>query len=205
MAGSTAGSKKGAAGRRRVRTNGHALPRKATGESQLVVLPVLEKEASHPCFQCARCCTYIAIEIDAPTTPREYDYIEWYLYHAAVSVFVDWDDKWFVKFDARCQNLTPQGLCGIYERRPDICRDFDWRECEVHVKDDPADKLLFESAAQFLDWLRTKRPKAHDRFQAWKRKRAKGTHDRALRRLRVSELPLPPGGPPIPAPLPRAE
>jgi Fe-S-cluster containining protein len=182
------------AGRNGHGRNGNGASPKGAGEAQLVVLPVLEKESDHPCFECARCCTYIAIEIDTPTTPREYDYLEWYLRHQAVGVFVDWDDKWFVKFDARCKNLTPQGLCGVYETRPDICRDFDWRECEVHVKDDPADKLLFETAEQFLDWLRAKRPRAYARFQEWKRTRAgRGKHDKALGRVRVTELLAPPG------------
>jgi Fe-S-cluster containining protein len=166
---------------------------KGAGEAQLVVLPVLEKESGHPCFDCARCCHYVAIEIDTPTTPREYDYIEWYLYHQAVSVFVDWDNKWFVSFESRCEKLTPQGLCGIYERRPDICRDFDWRECEMHLTDDPPDKLLFRTAEEFLSWLRAKRPKAYERFQQWKRARSRGPADKALRRVRVTELLPEPG------------
>src|SRR5262245_32665816 len=82
-----------------------------TAERELQLLPLLQKEDAHPCFNCARCCTYIAVEIDAPTTNREYDYVVWYLYHPDVSVFVDWNSQWFVKFDSRCRNLTPQGLC----------------------------------------------------------------------------------------------
>lgn len=175
------------------KSNGNGAPAKGSGEAQLVLLSALEKESDHPCFECSRCCTYVAIEIDAPTTPREYDYIEWYLYHHALAVFVDWDNKWFVSFDSRCEHLTPQGLCGIYERRPDICRDFDWRECEMHLKDDPADKLLFRTAGEFLDWLRAKRPRAYARFQEWKRTRSRGQHDKALRRVRVTELLAPPG------------
>jgi uncharacterized protein len=129
------------------------------------LLPVLQKASDHPCFECALCCTYVAVEIDRPTTMKEYDHIVWYLYHAGVSVFVDWNGDWFVKLESRCENLTPQGLCGIYERRPGICKDFDWRNCERHVTDEPPDKWLFRSAPEFLAWLERQRPKAHARYQ----------------------------------------
>ena len=98
----------------------------------------LSLAADHPCFGCAQCCKYIAIEIDAPTTMQEYDYLVWYLVHPGVSVFVDFDNSWFVKFDSRCQHLQPSGMCGIYETRPAICREFSHTDCERHLKDEPA-------------------------------------------------------------------
>jgi Fe-S-cluster containining protein len=154
---------------------------------------VIHKESAHPCFDCARCCTYVALEIDAPTTNKEYDYLVWYLFHPGVSVFVDWEGSWFVKFESRCRHLTEHGLCGVYEHRPAICRDFDWRDCEMHVKDEPPDKHLFESAEAFLAWLEGQRPKAWKRFQAWKREKKRTKTDPALRRVRITErtAPLP--------------
>ena len=148
------------------------------------LLPILEKAPDHPCFECALCCRYIAVEIDAPTTNREYDYLVWYLLHPGVSVFVDWDGAWFVKFETRCRQLTPQGLCGIYEQRPAICRDFDWRDCERNQTDGPPDKWLFESVDQFLRWFAKQRPKSYRRFQSWNRKRARAKTGRELRRLK---------------------
>ena len=74
----------------------------------------LEKQSDHPCFDCVLCCSYVALEIDAPDTMKEYDYIVWYLYHQGVSVFVDWDSNWYIKFEARCGQLTPQGLERTY-------------------------------------------------------------------------------------------
>jgi Fe-S-cluster containining protein len=150
---------------------------------ELVLLPLIQKDATHPCFNCARCCTYVAVEIDGPTTPREYDYIVWYLSHPDVSVFVDWNGDWFVKFETRCRNLTAQGLCAIYETRPVLCRDFDWRDCEMHVPEGPTDKWLFEDAESFLAWLEKQRPKAFQRFRAWRREKARKKADPALRRL----------------------
>ena len=138
---------------------------KGTNGSDLELLPLVELASDHPCVNCAQCCKYIAIEIDEPTTMREYDYMVWYLVHPGVSVFVDWDNDWFVKFDTRCQHLQPNGMCGIYETRPGICRDFDWKDCEQHVKDEPPDKWLFHSAEEFVAWLQKQRPKTYQKFR----------------------------------------
>jgi Fe-S-cluster containining protein len=148
------------------------------------LLPVIEKEAEHPCFSCAKCCTYVAVEIDTPTTPKEYDQIVWYLYHASVEVFVDWDDAWHVLFRTRCDNLTQTGLCAVYEKRPAICKDFDWRECEQRFtpEDGPPDKHAWVSADAFLAWLKERRPRAFARYQEHlRRKHATGEEQELLR------------------------
>ena len=175
----------GANGDAAARGSGH------TADTGLELLPLLQKESAHPCFNCAKCCTYVAIEIDAPTTPKEYDYLVWYLYHPGVTAFVDWSGDWFVKFESTCRQLTPQGLCGVYETRPAICRDFDWRDCEMHMKDDPPDKWLFESAESFLAWLEKQRPKAFKRFQHWKHEKSRKKGDASLLRVKVTQLPAP--------------
>jgi hypothetical protein len=154
----------------------------------------VEKHSDHPCFQCVQCCTYVAIEIDAPTTMKEYDYILWYLYHQGVSVFVDWEKSWYIKFETRCEHLTPTGLCDIYSSRPAICKDFDWRECENRVRDQPADKWLFESSDDFLRWFEKRRPKAFKRFKKYMRAKHGAKEDKELKRLRITELLPPPSG-----------
>ena len=153
----------------------------------------LEKQSDHPCFQCVQCCTYVAIEIDTPTTMKEYDYIVWYLYHEGVSVFVDWEKNWYIKFETRCGHLTPQGLCDIYSLRPAICKDFDWRECENRDSTEPADKWLFETSDQFLHWFEKKRPKTYKRFQKYMRARHGSGEDEELGRLKITQLPPPSG------------
>jgi len=156
-------------------------PEQAQGGSTL--LPVLQKDSDHPCFQCAKCCTYVAVEVDSPRTMKEYDHVIWYLYHEGVSVFVDFEGDWYIKYETRCRNLTGEGLCGIYERRPAICLDFDWRDCENTVKDEPADKWLFESAEQFLSWFEERRPKTFRRYQRFLRRKHKGSGDSELERV----------------------
>jgi Fe-S-cluster containining protein len=154
----------------------------------------IEKESDHPCFQCVQCCTYVAIEIDTPTTMKEYDYIVWYLYHQGVSIFVDWEGAWYIKFETRCEHLTPPGLCDIYSSRPIICKNFDWRECENRLQSEPADKWLFETADQFLQWFEKRRPKTFRRFQKHMRKKHRKGEEKELERVKITQLLPPPSG-----------
>jgi Fe-S-cluster containining protein len=155
------------------------------------LLPVIEKESDHPCFECAKCCTYVAVEIDTPDTPKEYDQVVWYLYHADVEVFVDWDDAWHVLFRTRCENLSTAGLCGVYESRPAICKEFDWRECEQRFtpEDGPPDKLAWVTASEFLAWLEKQRPKAFARYQAYLAKKHASGPEQELLRVRARRGP----------------
>ena len=136
-----------------------------------VLLPILNKASDHPRTNCSKCCEYVAIEIDEPTTMKDYDHMVWYLYHRHISWVVDWEKSWYIKFESRCENLTPTGMCGVYDHRPSICKDFDWRECENHLTPDdgPADKWNFEKADDFLAWLEKQRPKAFQRYQRFLR------------------------------------
>lgn len=154
----------------------------------------VEKQSDHPCFECVQCCTYVALEIDTPTTMKEYDYIVWYLYHQNVSVFVDWEGCWYIKFETRCEHLSAVGLCDIYSSRPVICKDFDWRECENRLRSEPADKWLFEDSDQFLRWFEKKRPKTFKRFQKYMRKKHRNGEEKELGRLKVTQLLPPPPG-----------
>jgi Fe-S-cluster containining protein len=146
-------------------------------------LRVIQKASDHPCFQCAKCCTYVAVEIDSPGTMKEYDHIVWYLYHEGVSVFVDWNSDWFIKFETRCRHLTQEGMCGIYDRRPGICKDFDWRECENNVTDEAPDKWLFEDADTFMRWFEKQRPKTYKRYLRFLRRKHREGQDPELSRV----------------------
>ena len=159
--------------------------RNERGDGGERLLPVIQKKSDHPCFECAKCCTYVAIEIDDPTTNTEYDQIVWYLYHQSVEIFVDWENAWHVLFRTRCNNLTSAGLCDVYERRPVICKDFDWRECEQRLtpEDGAPDKHIWLNAEDFAAWFEKQRPKAFARYQAHVRKAHASGEERELLRL----------------------
>lgn len=107
-----------------------------------------------PCLQCGLCCTYIAVDIDPPTTLRRATQTLWYLYHSQVSVYWDHDEEWLLQFETRCRHLRPDNACAIYAQRPHICRDFDSRACEVNADDEGTS---FHSPQAFLDFLKTRR------------------------------------------------
>ena len=109
------------------------------------------------CTECARCCRYVGVGINAPTTPRLASDVLWYLYHEQVSVYRDEAGEWSVLFETRCRNLRADLLCGVYETRPHICRSFDNRGCDVNAPSPRA--LTFNEPAEFLDWLQAKRPR----------------------------------------------
>ena len=120
-----------------------------------------------PCVACeAKCCKYVAVEIDKPTTKRDYDQIRWYLLHKHMKVFVDHDHDWFLEFETECEALGGHALCRIYDARPQICRDHGWPvgSCEhfadpyLHLWTTPG---AFEAwlDEQGIDWRWKRRPK----------------------------------------------
>jgi len=125
-----------------------------------VPLPVIALEPPPvECTDCGRCCTYVGVGINPPTSARHATDVLWYLYHEGVYVYVDGEGEWSVHFAARCRHLGPDLRCGIYAQRPHICRTFDNRSCEVN---DPApDSLTFREPDEFLEWLREGRPRIY--------------------------------------------
>ena len=123
-----------------------------------IPLPVLQAKATLvPCTECARCCRYVGVGINAPTTPRLATDVLWYLYHENVSVYRDEQGEWSVLFETRCRNLRDDLLCAVYDERPHICRGFDNTECDVNAPG--ARALTFREPAEFLGWLEAKRPR----------------------------------------------
>jgi Fe-S-cluster containining protein len=117
--------------------------------------PAPRASSKFDCSHCGLCCTYLAIEIDGPTTVKRATELLWYLYHEDVSIYVNEDD-WMVQFETRCRYLTVDRKCGIYATRPHICREFSEQECEVNTGDDGH---TFYNATQFMEHLKQTRPR----------------------------------------------
>ena len=82
------------------------------------------------CEHCAAaCCRYIALPIDKPRTRRDYDDIRWYVMHEGISVFVEEGD-WYIQIKTTCKNLQADNRCGIYQTRPEICREYEPGDCD---------------------------------------------------------------------------
>lgn len=82
------------------------------------------------CEYCqAKCCRYFALPLDKPTSWKEFDYMRWFLMHDRASVFVE-DDAWYILVHTKCKHLRDDQLCGCYQTRPQICRDYTTKRCE---------------------------------------------------------------------------
>jgi Fe-S-cluster containining protein len=111
------------------------------------------------CSGCTQCCEYISLEIDRPASLQDVDNIIWYLIHHNVWVWVDHGGKWYVQFNTPCRKLELSGRCGWYGDRPKICQDYKQSECPRYSRT-AAEKFLFTSADDFLNWLAAHRSKA---------------------------------------------
>lgn len=80
-------------------------------------------------FCTAKCCRYFALPIDTPESIEDFEFIRWYLLHDRASVFTE-DDTWYLLVHTACKHLQSDQRCGIYETRPQICRDYTTDNCE---------------------------------------------------------------------------
>lgn len=80
-------------------------------------------------FCTAKCCRYFALPIDTPRSREDFEFIRWYLLHDRASVFTE-DETWYLLVHTVCKHLGEDQRCGIYETRPQICRDYTTDECE---------------------------------------------------------------------------
>ncbi len=102
------------------------------------------------CDYCtAKCCRYFALPIDKPTTAQEFDFMRWFLLHDRASVFVD-DQIWYILVHTTCKHLQPDNRCGIYETRPQICRDYSTDNCEY--EDSNVYDRYFETSEQVQEY-----------------------------------------------------
>ena len=98
------------------------------------------------CEHCtAKCCRYFALPIDKPDCRADFEFIRWYLLHEYAAVFVD-DDAWYLIVHTSCKHLQSDHRCGIYETRPQICRDYSNDNCEYD--DDYTYDRYFETPEQ---------------------------------------------------------
>ena len=87
-----------------------------------------------------------------------------------MSVFKD-DDGWFLSAANECVHLQSNGNCGIYETRPQICREHSNDCCEF---DGPAEedyKKYFDSFESLDTYCRKKFKNWDARIEKWQKKR----------------------------------
>ncbi|MBT3889862.1 MAG: YkgJ family cysteine cluster protein [Planctomycetaceae bacterium] len=102
------------------------------------------------CDHCtAKCCKYFALPIETPVDLEDYEFIRWYLVHDRATVFTD-DDQWYIMIHTTCRHLQTDNRCGIYDTRPQICRDYTTDNCEY--EDHWTYDLYFENPEQIRQY-----------------------------------------------------
>ena len=112
------------------------------------------RDELHPeevlCDYCtAKCCRYFALPIEAPKSRDDFEYLRWYVLHERATIFTE-EDEWYLMVHTVCKHLQPDQRCGIYETRPQICRDYTTKNCEY--EDDWVYDRYFETAEQIDEY-----------------------------------------------------
>lgn len=114
------------------------------------------KEGECLCDYCsAKCCKYFAWPIEAPTERGDFDYIRWAMLHVQTTFFVE-DEAWYVLVHTTCKHLRSDNLCGIYETRPEICREYSTNDCEFD--DHYVYEKYFETPEQVDEYMEVVAP-----------------------------------------------
>jgi Fe-S-cluster containining protein len=109
------------------------------------------------CIACHGCCFYVTAPLDTPKSKQQKDLYSWYLHHQNVEIYVDHDKAWQLLFKTPCNHIGKDGMCGVYETRPDICRDYSSTNCS-RVGDDHI--VLFTKPEEMFAWLDSKKTTA---------------------------------------------
>ncbi|MEJ2214391.1 MAG: YkgJ family cysteine cluster protein [Gammaproteobacteria bacterium] len=103
------------------------------------------------CSRCSEtiCCTYITEAIDTPRSKTDFRHLLWQVSHQNIEIYKD-DSGWYLLISGRCQHIQENGACGIYDDRPEICREYsnDW--CEF---DESAEKGFIHHFRNYQELL----------------------------------------------------
>lgn len=127
------------------------------------VEPGVKFTSENKCGFCtnSKCCRYVTQQIDAPRSKDDFEYLLWQVSHDHVEVYKD-DEGWCLLITGACKHLRPGGLCGIYEHRPQICRDHSNDYCEFDAPAEDGFDLYFPDYESLLRYCKK-------RFKRWSR------------------------------------
>lgn len=114
---------------------------------------------SQKCFYCtAGCCSDVVLEHEEPDSLEEHDEIREYLSHENVFVYID-EEEWHVGFKTSCGAIQADYSCGVYAKRPEICREHSPSDCSEYTgpgKDEHRSTYYdahFTTPEEFNAWL----------------------------------------------------
>src|SRR5205085_1343670 len=102
------------------------------------------------CTYCtAKCCRYFALPLEKPTELKDFEYMRWFLLHHGATMFTE-EGTWYLLQHSECRHLQPDNRCGIYDTRPQICREYTTEDCEY--EDSWVYERYFETAEQVTEY-----------------------------------------------------
>lgn len=133
--------------------------------TQNVTLDKTEMTPENKCSFCTGsiCCTYITEELETPRSKQDFQHLLWQISHEHISAYKD-DEGWTLLIEGSCQHLQPGGGCGIYEDRPQICRDHTNDYCEFDSPSEEGFELYFRNYDELLVYCKK-------RFKNWGKKK----------------------------------
>ena len=137
---------------------------KKRSQSDLKDVPITPENKCSFCTG-SLCCTYITQEIEKPRTKLDFSNLLWQVSHENVALYKD-DDGWSLLINGKCSHLQPNGQCGIYDTRPQACRDYSNDHCEFDSPSVESSKHYYPDYDSLLAYCRKK-------FKNWDGKDAK--------------------------------
>ncbi len=107
------------------------------------------------------CCTYVTQVIETPRSKLDFDNLLWQISHEGVQVYKE-KSTWYLLIHNRCSHLQGDGSCGIYEHRPQACREYSNDYCELDASAEGGFDLFFTDYGALLAYCRK-------RFKRWGR------------------------------------
>jgi Fe-S-cluster containining protein len=148
-------------------STGKKLPKNKKTRNTMAAIPVTSETKCDLCVQ-SLCCTYITHQIDKPRSMEDFDYLIWQVSHDNVALFKD-EDGWFLSVAGRCAHLMPNGMCGIYDIRPQICREHSNECCEYDGAAEDDFDLYFNTFEMLDRYCRKKFKNWDKRFKKWRK------------------------------------
>lgn len=120
------------------------------------------------CSKCKKsiCCNSINQKIPTPKSKEDFDHLIWQVSHETINIFKD-ADGWFLHISSRCMHLGDHGVCGIYETRPWVCREYDNDFCEFDESIEDASELFFATPKKLDKYCRKRFKKWDKRFELY--------------------------------------
>jgi uncharacterized protein len=125
-----------------------------------LVFPKFKNESkmteSEICCKCTGCCRYVSTTIAKPRSKETIDQYRWFLLHKNVQIYIDNEGDWNLLFITPCTALKEDGKCGVYESRPQLCKDYSPKSCSRTGKDHTH---LFKTPEAMIDYIETQKQK----------------------------------------------